>query len=73
MSDTENTVRGKATRDFNDAGTERHFEKGTEHDFTPGEIRNFGLAGLVEVVATPAPAAPAAEPAEGSKAKTARG
>lgn len=70
MSETQNTVRGKATRDFSDAGTERNFEKGVDYDFTPGEIRNFQIAGLVEV---PAPAAPAAEPVEGSKAKTARG
>lgn len=73
MSDTENTVRGKATRDFNDAGTERNFEKGGEYDFTPGELRNYRLAGLVDPVEAAAPAAPAAEPVEGSKTKTTRG
>ena len=73
MSDTENTVRGKATRDFSDAGTERNFEKGVDYDFTPGEIRNFQIAGLVEVIETPEPEAPAAAPVEGTKAKTARG
>lgn len=67
MSDTQSTVRGKATRDFNDAGTERNFEKGVEYNFTPGEIRNFQIAGLVEVVETPA--APVAEPVEGGKTK----
>ena len=40
-------VKGVPTRDFNDAGTERHFTAGEEAEFTPGELANYAAAGLV--------------------------
>ena len=46
------TVRGKATRDFTDATTERRFLAGKAHEFTEGEFGNFAAAGLVEAVDT---------------------
>ena len=62
MSDNKpKMVRGKATRDFTDATTERRFAAKSSHDFTEGEYVNFAAARLVEAVDT------AADP----KAKTA--
>lgn len=70
MPDTNTPFRRKTTREFDDAGTERHFEAETEYSFTAGEYRNFVAAGLIEKDETPAATAPAADTAEGSKAKS---
>lgn len=61
VSDTKpKMVRGKATRDFTDATTERRFAAKSSHDFTEGELGNFLAAGLVVAVdSTPAEAKPA--------------
>jgi hypothetical protein len=68
MSDK--TTRATATRDFNDAGTERRFEAGEAYDFTAGEFANFKAAGLVEPVADAAAPADAGEPAKTSRTRS---
>jgi hypothetical protein len=49
-----------ATRDFTDAGTTKHFERGAKIDAEPGEIGNYAAAGLAS---TDKPKGDASEPA----------
>lgn len=45
----------KATKDFNDAGTERSFRKGETVTGEAGALVNYRAAGLVEEVAATTP------------------
>ncbi len=71
MSDTENkTVRATATRDFNDAGTERSYTGGEAYDFSEGEFGNFRVAGLVELIVETPAVADAGDPAKTSRTRS---
>lgn len=55
MSDTETkTARVRAARDFNDAGSERHFAKDQTFELSEGEAANYAAAGLIVIEKTPA-------------------
>lgn len=45
MSTTKSAV---ALKKFRDAGTEKEYEGGKQHEFTEGEYQNFKAAGLIE-------------------------
>ncbi|TCP36549.1 hypothetical protein [Sphingomonas sp. BK235] len=65
-----------ATRDFRDAGTERHFAAGEHVDVSASVLTNYRAAGLVSTDgpqdAEPAADAAPAEPAAQAKPKRAR-
>ncbi|WP_313534397.1 hypothetical protein [Sphingomonas sp.] len=43
----EEKIKGYVPKTFNDAGTEKEYVGGKEHDFTEGEHANFKAAGLI--------------------------
>jgi len=56
--DTNSKIKGKALRDFNDAGTSASFVKDQSYNFEPGAFANYKAAGLVEPDEAPAQDAP---------------
>lgn len=44
----QNTIKGKALRDFRDAGIEKSFTEGKVYEFGEGAFANYEHAGLVE-------------------------
>lgn len=65
MSDTK---RGYVPSTFKDAGTEKTYAGGKEHDFTNGEYDNFKAAGLIGPKPDTAEAKAPANPAKGGVA-----
>lgn len=56
MADTDNKIRAKVLRTFNDAGSETTFTGGQDIELSKGDFANYQAAGLVVAIETAEPA-----------------